>query len=41
MLVSKSQVDTALYIAGRNREKIKKLHTFDLFYGRNYFHDDW
>ena len=41
-LVSKSQVDNALDIAGKNREKIKKLQTFDFSYfiGRRYFGDD-
>ena len=31
-LASKSEIDNALYIADKNREKIKKLKTFDLSY---------
>ena len=38
-LASKSHIDAALDIADKNREKIKKLQTFDLRYfnGRRYF----
>ena len=31
-LASKSEIDNALYIADKNREKIKKLKTSDLSY---------
>ena len=31
-LASKSEIDNALYIADKNREKIKQLKTFDLSY---------
>lgn len=39
---SKSQVDAALDTAGKNREKIKQLQTFDLSYfvGKCYFDND-
>ena len=40
-LVSKSQVDTSIDTADKNREKMKKLQTFDLSYfvGKSYFDD--
>ena len=39
---SESQVDNALEIADKNREKIKKLQTtdFSCFTGKNYFEND-
>ena len=42
ILASKSQVDNALNIADKNREKIEKLHRFDLRYfdGKMHFDND-